>query len=100
MFIFPEALKEDELEKAIKQAREEIEKQGGEVNSITRMGKRSFAQTMQKKEAGHYVVMMFDLEGDKIDMLRARYKLVESVFRVQILRAPTRKTAEASAGTQ
>ncbi|NCC51609.1 MAG: 30S ribosomal protein S6 [Spartobacteria bacterium] len=85
MFIFPKILSAEELEDVITTVRTEIEKCGGTVNSTTRLGKRQFARVMQKQDAGHYVVITCDLEGDQITPLLARYKLNDNVFRVQIV---------------
>lgn len=86
MFIFSDAVKADDVDDAVAKAREEIEKQGGEVESNTRLGKRSFARTLKKQEAGHYAVITFKLAADKIDTLKARYRLNEQVLRCQIIR--------------
>ena len=87
MFIFREDLKEEVLEEALNKVRAEIKKVGGEVDNTTRMGRRAFARTMQKKTGGQYVIMVFRCAGGQITPLLAKYKLNEDVFRVQILRA-------------
>ncbi len=86
MFIFPKTLSNEELEEALGTVREEIEKHDGTIKSLTRLGKRQFARPMQKQDAGYYVVITFDIEGDQIAALRKRFKLNEKVFRVQIVR--------------
>jgi len=96
MFIFRDDLKEEALEAAVEKVRAEIKKAGGEVDSTTRMGRRAFARTMQKKSGGQYVILAFRCDGSQIAPLLARYKLNEEVFRVQILQAPP--AAPASAG--
>ncbi|MCX6997996.1 MAG: 30S ribosomal protein S6 [Kiritimatiellaeota bacterium] len=87
MFIFREDLKEEGLEEVLNKVRAEIKKVGGEVDSTTRMGRRAFARTMQKKTGGQYVIVVFRCAGSQITALLAKYKLNEDVFRVQILRA-------------
>lgn len=84
MFIFPESLKEDQLDGVVNHARGEIEKLGGRIENTTRLGKRAFARRMNKQQGGHYVVIGFRLAGDQITALQERYKLAEEVFRVQI----------------
>ena len=88
MFIFPVDMVGEDLEEALTSVRLEIEKLGGEVDAMTRLGKRNFARYMDKKEAGQYAVVTFHLAGDQVGPLRARLKLNEKVFRVQIVRAP------------
>ena len=99
MFIFPESVKEDQLDGAVNRARGEIEKLGGRIESTTRLGKRAFARRMKKQQGGHYVVIGFRLAGDQIVALQERYRLTEEVFRVQIHRA-AEMDAEAAAGTE
>lgn len=86
LFIFPEMLEEEQLGQSIDAVKLELEKLGGTLESATRLGKRSFARPMRKKKAGHYVVMMFRLDGGQIDVLKHRLKLVTDVFRAQFLR--------------
>lgn len=87
MLILPESIKDSDLEAELDKAAEEIKKLGGTIESKTRLGKRAFARKLGKEEAGHYVIVNFSLDSDKIPPLLARYKMSESVFRVQILNA-------------
>lgn len=85
MFILPESLKEDELEKLLDGICGEIKKLNGHIESRTRMGKRSFARRLKKQDAGHYVIVTFLLAPDKVSSLLARFKLNEQIMRVQIV---------------
>ncbi len=89
MIIFRETLKETEWDAAVESVRAEIKKQGGEMTSCTRLGKRDFARPMQKQHSGHYALVAFQLDGDKVAALQARLKLNEQVFRVQVVVAPS-----------
>ena len=88
MIIFREDLKDADWDGAVDAVRAEIEKLGGKVASCTRLGKREFARPMQKQLSGHYGLIAFQLEGDKVGALQARLKLDEQVFRVQVVTAP------------
>lgn len=88
MIIFPDALNEEGLDEAIGQVKTEMERFGAQVESMTRLGKRSFARPMNKQKSGYYVVFGFRLEGDQIAPLQKRFKLMPNVFRSQILKAP------------
>ena len=88
MIIFRESLKETDWDGAVEAVRSEIEKLGGKVTSSTRLGKREFARPMQKQQSGHYGLIAFQLEGDKVAALQTRLKLDEQVFRVQVVSAP------------
>ncbi len=83
LFIFPESLDEEGLDQAIGRVKEELEKLGGSIESTTRMGKKAFARPLKKQKAGLYVVIMFNLDGVKIDEFKSRLKLATNVFRHQ-----------------
>jgi len=93
MFIFPKALSDESLEEVIGAVSEEIVKLGGSVKSATRLGRRAFARPLKKQDSGHYAVIVFELEGRSLAALKARYKLMDSIMRVQIVSAPAVKTA-------
>jgi len=85
MFIFPETLDEEGLDQAIDAVKRELEKLGGTLESITRLGKKTFARPMQKKKAGYYVVLMLRLDSLKLDAFKKRLKLATDVFRAQLV---------------
>lgn len=85
LFIFPETLDDENLDQSISRVKEEIEKLGGSLESTTRMGKKTFARPLKKQKAGIYVVLMFKLDGEKIDALKLRLKLSTNVFRAQFV---------------
>ncbi|MDZ4199470.1 MAG: 30S ribosomal protein S6 [Kiritimatiellia bacterium] len=103
MFVFPDTIREEELDEAAARVRAEIEKLGGTVQSLTRMGQRPFARMMGKRKSGHYVVSRFEMDGQQIPALREKLKLAGEVFRVQILCATppavNGETAAAKAGS-
>ena len=87
LFIFPEVLDEEGLDQSIAQVKVELEKLGGSIESSTRMGKKTFARPLKKQKAGHYVVLMINIDGTKLDAFKARLKLTSDVFRHQIVEA-------------
>jgi ribosomal protein S6 len=87
LFIFPESLDEEGLDQAIARVKEELEKLGGAIESTTRMGKKAFARPLKKQKAGLYVVIMFNLEGSRIDAFKSRLKLTTNAFRHQFVEA-------------
>jgi small subunit ribosomal protein S6 len=107
-YIFDAGMKDEGLESAIQQAKTELEKLGGRVSSTRMVGKRTFARPMKKKETGVYVDMDFEMPPDKIAALHARYRLMENLFRVQIVRRdgavvaqePAEETTAESEGRQ
>ncbi len=94
LFIFPETLDEAQLDQALEAVKVELEKLGGTLESSTRLGKRSFARPLRKKKGGIYVVLMFRLEGGRIDAFKHRLKLTTNVFRAQFMQKDEAVTAQ------
>ncbi len=86
LFIFADTLKDDELTAVQESAMAEVDRQGGKVLGVKKLGRRSFARPMSKKDSGIYVRAVFELAPEKVTPLLARYNLSEDVFRVQVTR--------------
>lgn len=86
LFIFADTMKDEELAEALERVTAEIGRQGGSVLGTKKLGRRSFARPMKKRDAGIYLRMVFSLAPNKVTPLQARFKLSEDVFRVQITR--------------
>ncbi|MBI2441643.1 MAG: 30S ribosomal protein S6 [Lentisphaerae bacterium] len=84
MIILTLPVTEQTLEEKLDKIRAEIEKLGGTVGQITRLGRQSFARPLQKQDAGFYVLITFDMAPAKIVTLRERLKLNQDVFRAQV----------------
>lgn len=84
LFIFPELLTDEELEAARSHVLAEIERNGGKILGQRRLGRREFARPLGKQRSGVYVRVVFELDGDKVPVLHARYRLSDDVTRVQI----------------
>ena len=91
LYIFAGQAKDDVLESYIEKALAEVVRLGGEVETKEVLGKRTFARPMRKRENGVYVEIRFSLDPSKVSELVNRYKLVEEVFRVQILAVDERR---------
>ena len=85
MFIFPSSLKDDALEKMLERIRGDIAKLNGTVVNTQVLGTRTFARPMQKRDAGLYVKMMIGLDPKDVAAFKAKCRLNEDIFRVQIL---------------
>ncbi len=84
-FIFVQTGREEAWAKIIERMQGEITRIGGKVLSTEDRGKKTFARIQQKKESGSYLTIRFELEPEKVNELRARYALIEEIFRLQIL---------------
>lgn len=85
MFIFPTSLKDEALEGVRKRIDEEIKGQGGAIGESNLIGRRAFARPMGKRNGGVYCKLWFWLPAENMAKLQKRFKLVEGIFRVQIV---------------
>ncbi len=97
LYIFAGTAKEDTLDEQLAKALAEITRLGGVVETQTVLGKRTFAHPMRKRESGVYAEVRFQFDPLKVTELVNRYKLVEEVFRVQILAVDERREAKLAA---
>lgn len=84
-FIFVQTSRDEAWTKTIERMQGEITRIGGKVLDTTDHGKKTFARIQQKKESGTYLTIRFELDPSKVNELRARYALLEEIFRVQII---------------
>ena len=94
LYIFVGIAKDDVLEANLDKALAEVTRLGGNVLEKAQLGKRMFSRPMKKRENGVYVKVRLELDPSKVDELVKRYKLVEEVFRVQILAVDDRREAK------
>ena len=93
LYIFAGQAKDDVLDAQIQKALAEVTRLGGNVLTQEVLGKRTFAHKMHKRENGVYVLVRFEFDPSKVSELVNRYRLVEEVFRVQILAVDERREA-------
>ncbi len=94
LYIFVGIAKDDVLEANLDKALAEVTRLGGNVLEKVQLGKRMFSRPMKKRENGVYVKVRLELDPAKVEELVNRYKLVEEVFRVQILAVDDRREAK------
>ena len=94
LYIFVGIAKDDVLEAYLEKALAEVTRLGGNVLEKVQLGKRVFSRPMKKRDSGVYVKVRLELDPAKVDELVKRYKLVEEVFRVQILAVDDRREAK------
>ena len=93
LYIFVGIAKDDALEANLDKALAEVTRVGGNVLEKVSLGKRGFSRPMKKRENGVYALVRFELDPSKVTELVNRYRLVEEVFRVQILAVDDRREA-------
>ena len=94
LYIFVGIAKDDVLEANLEKALAEVTRLGGNVLEKVQLGKRVFSRPMKKRDSGVYVKVRLEMDPSKVDELVKRYKLVEEVFRVQILAVDDRREAK------
>ena len=94
LYIFVGVAKNDVLEADLEKALAEVTRLGGIVIEQAELGRRQFSRPMKKRESGVYVKVRFEIDPSKLEELVKRYKLVEEVFRVQILAVDERREAK------
>ena len=91
LYIFVGAVRDDALEASLEKALAEITRLEGNVLEKVSLGKRTFSRPIRKRESGVYVKVRFEIDPLKVEELVKRYRLVEDVFRVQILAVDDRR---------
>jgi len=93
LYIFAGSARDEVLDKMIEAATAEITNLSGNILSTEMLGKKTFARVMKKRDNGFFVKIRFELDPLSIATLVKRYKLVDEVFRVQILAVDDRLEA-------
>lgn len=98
LFILDTAGKEEGVKDAVDKITAEITALGGQVETVQKMDKKSFARIADKKHsAGFYVNIIFQSKPAVIEQLRHRFAMTDEVFRAIFTNAPAPKPAAAAA---
>ena len=93
LFIYASTLSDEDLDKAVERTVSDIKRLEGEVDTTEKLGRRTFARTMKKRDEGTYVKIVFRMTPSNLDALKHRFSLNEDIFRAQILVAEARRPA-------
>ncbi|HQT92195.1 MAG TPA: 30S ribosomal protein S6 [Candidatus Kryptobacter bacterium] len=80
-FIINSNLEDGQVEAIITRYQEFVTKNGGEVTTVDRWGRRRLAYTIRKKNAGFYVQVLHKSPTDIVSKLERTFKLDEDVIR-------------------
>jgi small subunit ribosomal protein S6 len=86
-FILSNAGKETEVKDLIDLIEKQIRDSGGKALKIQRMDKRPFARITGKIDNGYYVNYVFEMEPEKLNAFRDKFKLNEGIYRLLISEA-------------
>ncbi len=100
LYIFTGVSRDEVLQANLDKALAEVTRLGGELVGQNTLGKRAFARPMKKRDSGVYVKVRFSIDPAALKELVDRYRLVEEVFRVQILAVDDRREAKIASERQ
>ena len=81
LFILNIQGKDEGLKEAIESIEKEIEGCGGKINGTQKMDRKRFERAPSDIDSGFYVNVHFSLSPDKLEALRGKLKLNETVYR-------------------
>lgn len=70
-----------------------IEESLGSVIKVDDWGSKKFAHPVEKHENGNYILLTFNADSAKLDVLEGKLKLDDRVLRYQIVRLEEEKVA-------
>ena len=83
LVIFSKTVRDDDLEGALGRYADELQKLGATIESTEALGRKTFARTIDKRDAALYGKVRFAAEPGVIDAARTRFRLYEETLRVQ-----------------
>src|SRR5579884_2848530 len=81
LYIVRPDLDDEGVRAAVRSVRGIVEAQGGEVVKTTLWGKRRLAYEVQRLRDGHYVLVMFRMDGAKVGDVERALRIHDTVFR-------------------
>ncbi|MFT4587120.1 MAG: ribosomal protein S6 [Candidatus Binatia bacterium] len=98
LFILNSAAQELGIPEAIEKVSAVIVAEGGRIETVQKMDKRSFARVANKKnQSGFYINIIFEVDSAALARINASYQLNDLVFRVIITHAPPVEAAAPTA---
>ena len=85
VFILDDRRYEDGGEAFAKDVVNLIEQLGGRLLERNPMGRRQFARPIRKRNSGIYWDFILDMSPEKVAAFKERYRLDETVFRLQVM---------------
>lgn len=85
MYIIPSQSTDEEKEALIAQVNAMIEKDGGKIESVERVGNKKLAYEIEKKREGYYVLVNFTAEAGVPNKLGALLSITNNIMRYIIV---------------
>ncbi|MFQ5797173.1 MAG: 30S ribosomal protein S6 [Bacteroidota bacterium] len=80
-FIVNASLDDQQVEAAITKVQDTIEKNGGQIKALEKIGRKRLAYPISKKNNGFYVSIEFVAASNLIDQLERFYEFEENILR-------------------
>ncbi|MDI6703774.1 MAG: 30S ribosomal protein S6 [bacterium] len=84
ILIFDPELTEEERGKLEERIKEIIEEGKGEIEGITRWGRRKLAYPVKKSREGFYILLNFKLESKILEDITRSFRLTDSILKYLI----------------
>ena len=81
MYIIPSQSTDEEKEALIAQVNGMIEKDGGKIESVERVGNKKLAYEIQKKREGYYVLVNFTSDANVPNKLSSLLAITNNILR-------------------
>ena len=81
MFIVDPNLPEDDIDKLNSQVESLVSEGGGNVLETEKMGRRRLAYEIKRREEGFYVLLTVEANGEIINEVERRFRVLDSVLR-------------------
>jgi len=95
LFILNNAAKEDAIKDTIDKISAEITAQGGKIETVQKMDKKTFARVVDRKQStGFYVNIVFESAPSAVATLRNKFSVNEEIYRALFTVAPEPKELE------
>ncbi len=85
MYIIPSQSTDEEKEALIAQVNSMIEKDGGKIESVERVGNKKLAYEIQKKHEGFYVLVNFTADANVPNRLGSLLAITNNILRYIIV---------------
>lgn len=85
MYIIPSQSSDEEKEALIAQVNSMIEKDGGKIESVERVGNKKLAYEINKKREGYYVLVNFTAESSVPNKLGSLLSITSNIMRYIIV---------------
>ncbi len=85
LFFVPVTMESEKIEQTRKQVVEAIAKHEGKVTTEEEFGKKKLAYTVKHTRHGHFILVIFESDKDKIDLIKRELNLITEIVRYRLV---------------